>query len=136
MSVNWNSPAVIAAVRQGAMQGVVQAIGIVEQHAVHLLTNPPKTGRVYRRRGVSHQASAPGEAPASDTGRLVGSRRIVFDQANIRARLIFADKKAAWLEHGTRRMLPRPWARRALFEKAREIYAAVAGGIRTALNHR
>ena len=32
-----------------------------------------KTGRIYKRRGVTHQASAPGEAPASDTGRYVNS---------------------------------------------------------------
>ena len=33
----------------------------------------PATGRVYKRGGVEHQASAPGEAPATDTGGLAGS---------------------------------------------------------------
>ncbi len=30
----------------------------------------PKSGRVYRRKSVVHRASAPGEAPAIDTGIL------------------------------------------------------------------
>ena len=32
-----------------------------------------RSGRVYFRRGVAHQASAPGEPPASQTGKLSGS---------------------------------------------------------------
>ena len=35
--------------------------------------NAPHGGRIYKRRTVQHQASAPGEAPAIDTGGLVGS---------------------------------------------------------------
>jgi hypothetical protein len=37
------------------------------------LIRMPKSGRVYRRRGGSHQASAPGEAPASDSGTLLNA---------------------------------------------------------------
>jgi hypothetical protein len=33
----------------------------------------PASGRVYVRGNVTHQASAPGEAPATDTGRLASS---------------------------------------------------------------
>lgn len=33
----------------------------------------PKSGRVDKRKGRTHQASAPGEAPAIDTGLLVNS---------------------------------------------------------------
>jgi len=33
----------------------------------------PKTGVIYNRRGKQHRASAPGEAPATDTGTLVSS---------------------------------------------------------------
>ena len=35
--------------------------------------NEPKSGRVYKRRSVEHRASAPGQAPAIDTGALVNS---------------------------------------------------------------
>ncbi len=37
------------------------------------LVRGSKSGIVYKRRGVSHQASAPGQAPASDTGDLFNS---------------------------------------------------------------
>ena len=33
----------------------------------------PKSGRTYKRRGGTHRASARGEAPAIDTGFLIGS---------------------------------------------------------------
>lgn len=129
MAVDWHAPAIVDRVRRGALQGVTTAIGIVEAHAVLLITTGSKTGRVYRRRGVKHQASAPGEAPANETGRLVQSRRIQIDARALRALLVFADKKARHLEHGTLRMKPRPFARRALLEKRAQVVAAISNGV-------
>lgn len=37
------------------------------------MRNSPATGRIYTRGGIRHQASAPGEPPAPDTGRLLQS---------------------------------------------------------------
>jgi len=72
----------------------------------------PKTGVVYRRGGgqnlsSEHQASAPGEAPATDTGTLVSS--VYFEQssklsATVGSRLAYS----AYLEFGTMHILPRP----------------------------
>ena len=72
----------------------------------------PKTGRVYTRGGGqnlsrTHQASAPGQAPATDTGTLVSS--IYFEQntklsATVGSRLAYA----YWLEFGTTKIAPRP----------------------------
>lgn len=67
----------------------------------------PKTGRIYQRGGVTHQASAPGEAPATDTGTLVSS--VYFDQeskmsATVGSRLAYAH----YLEFGTRNIAQRP----------------------------
>lgn len=42
-------------------------------HLRRMIRNPPHTGRIYNRpgnMGDRHQASAPGEAPADQTGRL------------------------------------------------------------------
>lgn len=132
MSVKWNSAPIIAAVRRGASIGLIRGIGIVEQRAVSLLLNPPKSGRIYRRRGVEHQASAPGEAPASDSGRLVASRlaRLID---GLRARLSFGTKYAMPLEVGTPKMEARPYARRALIETRNEVGAAIGAEIRTEL---
>lgn len=89
----------------------------VEASAVEALTDvrkaiqgPPKTGREYPRGKNGdkiHRASAPGEAPATDTGALVTSTSIMkvdeFTQA-IYSRLEYA----FFLEFGTMKMDPRP----------------------------
>lgn len=67
----------------------------------------PKTGRIYTRGEIEHQASAPGEAPATDTGTLASS--VYFERetklsATIGSRLAYA----YYLEFGTARIAPRP----------------------------
>ncbi len=71
----------------------------------------PASGRVYTRGGITHQASAPGQYPMSDTGELGTSVRvngieglgsdIVSVGTNVR--------HGFFLEFGTSNMLPRPW---------------------------
>lgn len=135
MTMRWYGAEWEARLRQGAMHGVVEGLGIVEQRAIYLITNPPKSGRVYKRRGVEHQASAPGEAPASDTGTLVNARQTKFDQQNVSGRLTFTSRHAEMLERGTRKMEPRPWARRALMETRAQVTAAIQRGVARALGH-
>lgn len=54
---------------------------LIEQKAKLAIQTGSKTGRVYTRRGRSHQASARGEAPATDTGFLVNSIQSTFPSA-------------------------------------------------------
>lgn len=128
-TVIWNEAEIMARVRLGAERGVMEGLGIVERRAVFLITNPPKTGRVYQRRGIVHQASAPGEAPASDTGTLVNAREVELDRQadffEVKGSLTFTSKHAAWLEHGTRHMEPRPFGRRALNETRDQVLDAI-----------
>ncbi len=86
-----------------------------------LLTQGPKTGRVYRIRGVDHQASAPDEAPASRTGRLVDSYD--YNVHGYYQMEVGEDAPyAGWLEDGTKnangsvKMAPRPHLIRAITE--------------------
>lgn len=74
------------------------------------IQGPPKTGKLYPR-GVNgdkvHQASAPGEAPATDTGALVSSTYFTQPDsmtAAIGSRLEYA----FFLEFGTMKIEPRP----------------------------
>lgn len=72
------------------------------------IQGPPKTGRDYARgRDKIHRASAPGQAPATDTGTLVSSiyneDRGEYSKA-IGSRLDYA----YYLEFGTFRIAPRP----------------------------
>lgn len=133
MSVTWTAQAAIEAIRRGAMRGVLIGIGYVEAEAVRLVLDTPKSGRIYRRRGVSHQASAPGEAFANDTGRLLNSRTIEPDAGDLSASLVFRTAYAAALEKGTRKMAPRPYATPALMNKAQAARDAIAREIEAAL---
>lgn len=133
MTVKWNGEQIIARIRTGAMQGVVEGIGIVEKRAIDLILTTHKSGRIYRRRGVLHQASAPGEPPASDTGHLVNDRRIDLIPERVAARLTFSALYAIFLERGTSKMEPRPWANRALEETRSEVRWAVGSNILKAL---
>lgn len=75
----------------------------------------PASGRSYQKYNPrrTHQASAPGQAPATDTGRLANS--IFFDQegllsATVGSNLIYA----LYLEYGTTKMAARPYFRPAV----------------------
>lgn len=126
MAVDWNSPAIIDKVRRGALKGVVKGLGIVEARAVYLITQTAKTGRNYKRRGGKvHRASAPGEPFANDSGDTLRRRDISIDATNLSGTLHFHSINAVRLEFGTRRMLPRPFARRALSETATQVQDAI-----------
>lgn len=43
----------------------------IHKDAIDSIKKGPKSGRTYARGGKTHQASAPGEAPATDTGELI-----------------------------------------------------------------
>jgi len=91
-----------------------------------LIRNTQKTGRMY---GM-HQASAPGEAPANRTGKLVSSGNYGVrnsQQAYIGESIDYA----VFLELGTRKMIKRPHLIRAINNKAGYTYTRLmeAGNI-------
>ena len=55
-------------------QAVQTSAAAIEARSKLAIQNPPKSGIIYTKPGgQTHQASAPGEAPATDTGTLVNS---------------------------------------------------------------
>lgn len=85
----------------------------IQADAVKLIQRGEKTGVVYTKRGgTKHQASAPGEAPASDEGTLASRIDAVklgpFSWA-VGTNLDYG----AYLEFGTQRIAERPWLRPA-----------------------
>ena len=70
--------------------------------------NQPHSGRIYKRRSVEHQASAPGEAPAIDTGAYINS--IQIKRNNKTASIQSNQQQALALELGRpeKNLLPRP----------------------------
>lgn len=133
MAVDWDDRDFLARVEAGAFAGVVGAIGHVDQEATRLILRTPKTGREYSRRGVVHKASAPGEAPASDTGTLIQSKTVDTDLGTISARLTFRTDYALALEVGTKNMEPRPYARQALLNVRDLIISTISREITSAI---
>ena len=105
-----------------------------QSFAIDGISRGPKTGRVYEfeyftdgqgrlRQGVArskpHQASAPGEYPASDKGRLGPSVRVELPSlSKLVARVGTAVAYGPMLEFGTSKMAARPWLLPS-FEKAK-----------------
>lgn len=88
----------------------------------------PKTGNEYTRGGKTHTASAPGEAPARDTGHLgqATSLNVASDKdAAPVAEVMSAAQYAAPLEFGTETMAARPFMRPAFNAHVDKIRAAV-----------
>lgn len=98
-----------------AIQDAIEDTALaVRTKVISAIQSGPATGRMYQLSNPkrTHQASAPGQAPMTDTGRLAGS--IYFDldpmAATVGSRLAYAH----YLEFGTRNMRPRPiWVKTA-----------------------
>jgi HK97 gp10 family phage protein len=93
------------------------AAGLVVRAAKDKVLSPPKSGRIYRRKGRTHQASAPGEPPANDTGNLVQS---IYRRKGVgkERQIVLKAEYAHVLEFGGRHVQPRPFMRPAVTENA------------------
>lgn len=94
----------------------------------------PKHGYMPRRHGGEsgkrHQntPSAPGEAPAVQTGELYGS--LVVSAPEPMTRVVAAtSKKAKYLEFGTRKIEPRPFLRPALEKTKMQVIEKLKGTV-------
>lgn len=134
MTVKWTPEAVVAAVRRGAMHGIVVGTELVRGEMLRLIMQTEKSGRIYRRGGVEHQASAPGEPPASDTGGLVSSINTVYDTQRLSGRVRVGAAHGPHLEFGTSKMEPRPFARPALVNTRERVEQAVNGEVQRELS--
>lgn len=94
----------------------------------------PGTGRIYRRGGKAHQASAPGQPPAVDTGRLRSSitHDVRIERGGVIGRVGTNVEYAPHLELGTSRMAARPFLRPAVFNNREEIVQQFVTGARSA----
>ena len=89
---------------------VRKAAGFVQGQLI-LEKNKRKSGKIYRRgKSGTHQASAPGESPATDSANLYPSIAIIAENS-LETRIGTPVEYAPYLEEGTARMAARPlWA--------------------------
>lgn len=126
MTITWNGRKLNAAMELALMRGLYIAGLRVKDSAQDSILQGQKSGRVYFRRSVTHQASAPGEPPASDIGKLVQSFDVI-PYPTIHTVIISNDAKyAAALEYGTQHIEPRPYMRPALARNLGAINALIA----------
>ena len=98
---------------------IARAAMMVQGRIVDSIQRDPKTGAVYG----NHQASAPGQPPATDTGQLVRSITMSVEGTDgevvgvIRASAPYA----AMLEFGTSNIAPRPYMQPGLESQRRKI---------------
>ena len=90
-------------IRHRAWQVIRKAAFDIEAHAKASMSGP-KSGVVYG----NHQASAPGEAPAIDTGNLINSLQIE-ETGDLEMTVSVNAEYAEALEFGTSKMAPRPF---------------------------
>ena len=82
----------------------------VESRSKVLIQTSPASGNIYPRgKSGSHQASAPGEPPATDTGFLVNSIQAELHSDDTIGTIEFGAEYALPLEGGTEHMAPRPF---------------------------
>lgn len=106
-------------------------VGVLVSNRVKKNLSQKGTGRLYQRGGVIHQASAPGQPPAVDTGRLRSSYtwRTGEDFRGVYVEVGTNVVYAPWLEFGTRYMQARPHLRPAIDELTNQIVALIVRGV-------
>lgn len=118
------------AANKAAEQEVNRARLAVETTAKQLIARGPKTGNIYPRGGGKfHQASAPGQPPATDTGTLVSSieSKIEIHRPGVASAVVWTEKDyGKFLEFGTKDIEPRPWLTPAV-EQNRERFPEALG---------
>ena len=116
-------------------QEVVKGGGqLIRAEAVKSIQSGAKSGIVYEKYNPrrSHRASAPGQAPASDTGNLVSKIRVKQKNPNTTIVESGADY-SAFLEYGTSKMQPRPFLFPAFVKRKEKITQAVFQRVVTAI---
>jgi HK97 gp10 family phage protein len=111
----------------------VQQSGEAMRTDAVLTSSKPGKGRIYKRGdGPPHQASAPGDPFASDTGRLIGEGGISTQEINGGLGVLVGTnvEYGPHLEFGTSKMAARPWLRPA-YNRSKD---GAVTAIRTAMN--
>ncbi len=101
-------PNLESAMERGINAGMKEAGFLIVKTLRDGIQRGPKTGRVYKRKGKRpRRASAPGEYAGIVTGDYLRSADFTVGSDNA-LEYGFKDRKATWLELGTKNMEPRP----------------------------
>lgn len=120
------------------MRGLEKTAEDYVAEMLRLILETPKTGIIYG----FHQASAPGEPPASHHENLIRSFRIIkgtiegTERTKPAMRVVSTTEYARYLEFGTARMKARPFMRPALANVKKSMLTNVGGEVQKAIGPR
>lgn len=121
-------------VNDALQDGLMASAAMVQSAAVKSIARGVKSGRIYTKGRITHQASAPGEAPATDTGALI--RGFQIEDAFINQNVVFVlnnSDHAEPLEFGTSKIAARPFLFPALEGSRKKIMKEIRSQIERAL---
>jgi len=113
--------------KEDVQKAVITGALIVEGEAKKSIQQSSGTGRTYG----NHTASSPGNAPRTDTGRLVSS--IATEPGDLEAKVGTGLDYGKYLEFGTSVMAARPWLFPALERNKKKINKLIADAVKAAL---
>tara|TARA_R100001082_G_C4332656_1_gene146416 strand:+ start:168 stop:590 length:423 start_codon:yes stop_codon:yes gene_type:complete len=118
---NFNK--VTEAYKKKAIRLIGSAGNMVRNTAVNSIQQGSKDGKIYQKYipRRTHQASADGQPPATDTGYLVQNINLKIDIDKLGASVESNANYSAFLEFGTRKMAARPFMQPALEENRPKI---------------
>ena len=112
MTVTWNNDAIVELERR-AFEGVKRVAHQILDEGNRVIISGPKTGKKYGH--LPNRSSAPGEAPAYQSGELVRSGKVIERKEETACTVIWTAEHAASMQFGTERgIAPRPFATMAL----------------------
>ena len=127
----------IESIARGAKSGKVYKDHLLMNKTTgNLFADPDPAARGKKRRTAPHRASAPGEAPATDSGGLIGS---IFSLPISPTKVIVGtlDKVGKFMEFGTpgaeRPIAPRPWLNPAFRSKRNKIVKNIIKAMKQAI---
>ncbi len=116
--------------RSEVQRAVQETTIAVHKAAVERIQRGPASGVVYEKYMPrrSHQASAPGEPPMSDTGNLAS--QVKFQFGELEGVVFTPVKYGLYLEIGTSNMEARPWLFPSLEENRQQYHDRLRGILR------
>lgn len=120
--------------REDVFRWVTRLAFLTQRRAVEGIQRGPKSGRIYQKYNPrrTHRASAPGQYPATDTGRLASSIAVEppSNRENPVARVGTAVRYGLYLEKKAGSRGGRPWLGRSLSAALAEMKGDLGKGLR------
>lgn len=119
-----------------AVQNTLMATAVrLRSEGMRIMYRTPAKGRYYdRKNGITHRASAAGDPPAVDTGRLANSSNWNIKEEKLRVTIGSDLVYALYLELGTREMMARPLWTPLLMKNEKKFKQDVSDALGVALS--